>query len=324
MTVRRPSLAWLPLIQLILVAALVAAGLQPWAAPDASDAQSIAQQHALPAHQPPVKPAPPPYTFPAGGRTLFPKYRLVALYGSPDAPVLGVLGQQNIADSITRVKKLAASYQPYSAQQILPTFEIITTVASSTPTSNHDYSREIPLATIQRWVSDARKQGVYVVLDLQSGRANSLTQAKQYESVLAQPNVGLALDPEWRIRGNQKLLVDIGELSAKEINQTSAWLSQLTRKHHLPQKLFVLHQFRLDMLPDRANIQTAYDNLAFVVQMDGQGTPSQKDDTWHSITKTPLPHSRFGWKNFYKKDTALLSPKQTMAIRPQPWYVSYQ
>jgi len=33
---------------------------------------------------------------------------------------------------------------------------------------------------------------------------------------------------------------------------------------------------------------------------------------------------RFGWKNFYAKDQPMLTPQQTMAITPMPWYVSYQ
>ena len=41
---------------------------------------------------------------------------------------------------------------------------------------------------------------MYVVLDLQPGRSNFLDQAKLYEPLLRLPHVGLALDPEWRLR----------------------------------------------------------------------------------------------------------------------------
>ena len=37
---------------------------------------------------------------------------------------------------------------------------------------------------------------------------------------------------------------------ASEVNRTAAWLVRLTRRHDLPQKLFVLHQFRVDMVHD--------------------------------------------------------------------------
>src|SRR6266702_6806314 len=101
------------------------------------------------------RPAPKPYSFPAGGRQLFPNYRLVALYGSPSMPVLGALGEQPMDATIARVKQLAASYQPYAAEHVLPTLEIIATVASASPTDNGDYSQETAVADLQPWITAA-------------------------------------------------------------------------------------------------------------------------------------------------------------------------
>ncbi len=70
---------------------------------------------------------------------------------------------------------------------------------------------------------------MYVVLDLQPGRADFLSQARRYESLLARPNVGLALDPEWRLAPGQRHRAQIGSVSATEINRTSAWLADLTK-----------------------------------------------------------------------------------------------
>src|SRR6185312_8791786 len=47
---------------------------------------------------------------PGGGQVLFPGRRLVAMYGHPGTPGLGVLGQQDLAASITRARHLAAEY----------------------------------------------------------------------------------------------------------------------------------------------------------------------------------------------------------------------
>lgn len=267
---------------------------------------------------------PKPYTFPNGGRTLFPQYRLVALYGTPGEPVLGALGQQSLPATMARVKQLAKAYQPYSPQPILPTLEIITTIASASPTANHDYSQEKSAASLQPWITAARVHGVYVVLDLQPGRQHFLPQAEEYAPLLKQPNVGLALDPEWRLAPNQFPLAQIGSADISDVNQTAAWLATLTRQHKLPQKLFMLQQFRLSMLPDRDQLDTTHSNLAYVIQMDGQGTPAQKLGTWHAILQQPPPNVHFGWKNFYLKDVPLRTPAATMALIPQPWYVSYQ
>ena len=69
-----------------------------------------------------------------------------------------------------------------------------------------------------------------MVLDLQPGRSDFLSQAKQYASLLEQPNVGLALDPEWRLGPHQVPLRQIGRVSAAEVNRTSAWLADLVTR----------------------------------------------------------------------------------------------
>jgi len=273
---------------------------------------------------PQVPPPPAPYSFPDGGQTLANTYRFVALYGTPGSPVLGALGDQSLPDSIARVKQLADQYAQLSPAPVMPTFEIIATIASSTPTDNDDYSSELPVSELQPWVSAAQAAGVYVVLDLQPGRSNFLTQAKEYQSLLEQPNVGLALDPEWRLTPDQVPLVQIGSVSIDEVNSVVTWLAALTKANHLPQKLLVLHQFRLSMLPDRNQLNTSEPNLAYVIQMDGQGSQPEKQSTWQAITTSPPSNVNFGWKNFYAKDTPMLDPAATMQVSPQPWYISYQ
>ena len=274
--------------------------------------------------RPTPKPAPPPFTFPDGGRQLMPNFRLIALYGEPGEPALGALGEQSLNDTLSRIKTLAATYQPLSAQPILPALEIIATVASASPTANNDYSQEIDPATLQPWIEAARTAGVYVVLDLQSGRADFLSQAKEYASLLAQPNVGLALDPEWRLTADQLPLAQIGSVGIDEVNATASWLADLVAANNLPQKLLVLHEFRPSMLPGRAQLDTSRTSLAYVIQMDGQGAQQTKQSTWQTVTSTPPANIYFGWKNFYLKDSPMLTPDQTMQIAPQPWYVSYQ
>lgn len=261
---------------------------------------------------------------PFGGRTLLPGHRYVGLYGTPSMPALGALGHQDISNTIARAKAIAAEYQPYSSEKIVPIFEIIVTVASSDPTSNGDYSQEIDIEKIRPLVDAAKEAGVYVVLDLQPGRVSFLEQARLYEPLLLEPHVGLALDPEWRIGPTQVHLKQIGSVSAAEVNQLSAWLADLTKTHGLPQKMLVLHQFKLAMLPDRQNIDTSRAELAYVIQMDGQGTQAAKLDTWRTLIANPPANTYFGWKNFYAKDLPVRTPADTMAIEPKPWFVSYQ
>jgi hypothetical protein len=267
---------------------------------------------------------PPVFQFPYGGRELFPDYRLVALYGTPGIAELGALGEQDANATIARVKALAATYQPLIGEHVYPSMEIISTVASATPTADGDYSYTVDTGVIKQWVAAARTQDVYVVLDLQPGRTDFLTQAKQFEELLSQPNVGLALDAEWRLGPNQKPLEQIGSVSVDEVNATVQWLANLTTQHKLPQKLFLLHEFRVSMLPNRDKLDTSHAELAYAIQMDGQGSQGAKAGTWQAIQENPPAGIHFGWKNFYKKDSPMRSPEETVQVSPLPWYISYQ
>ncbi|MGW6035310.1 hypothetical protein ACWFOS_16795 [Gordonia terrae] len=261
---------------------------------------------------------------PGGGQVVFPGRRMVALYGSPDAPALGPLGRQGIAASIDRVRRLAAEYQRVSAEPVIPAFEIIASVASAEPGPGSTYTNMIDPETLRPWVEAAGRAGVYVTLDLQPGRMDFLTQAHRYADLLAQPHVGLALDPEWRLEPDQVHLTQIGSVGAGEVNRTSEWLAGLVRDRHLPQKLFVLHQFDAGMLDDRPAIVTDRDELQVVLHADGHGTPDVKMETWRRLV-TDLPAGMWmGWKNFYTEDKPTFSPATTLAVRPSPWFVSYQ
>ena len=75
----------------------------------------------------------------------------------------------------------------------------------------------------------AGRNGMFVLLDLQPGRADLLDQARRYESLLRLPHVGLAVDPEWKLGPRQKPLGQIGSIDAAELNRTSSWLAGLVR-----------------------------------------------------------------------------------------------
>jgi hypothetical protein len=261
---------------------------------------------------------------PGGGQVVYPGRQMVALYGHPDSPVLGVLGEQAVDDAVTRARELAADYQPLVDVPVVPTFEIITTVASAGAGPDGNYSAEAPVGLIRPWVDAARDAGVYVVLDLQPGRTDFLTQARRYEELLVEPHVGLALDPEWRLESDERHLAQIGSVTAAEVNTVIAWLADLTGRHRLPQKLLLLHQFRRRMIADRAQVDTDRDELAVLIHVDGFGTPRDKFETWGDLRTDPPAGVWWGWKNFIDEDSPTFTPAETMAIEPRPLYVSYQ
>jgi hypothetical protein len=261
---------------------------------------------------------------PGGGQVLFPGRRMVALYGHPGDPRLGSLGEQSLDAAIVRARRVAASYKPLVKETVVPAFEIIATVASSSAGPDGNYSSETPVAQLRPWIDAARRAGVYVVLDLQPGYTDFLTQAKRYAELLEEPHVGLALDPEWRLKPGQRHMVQIGSVSAIEINRTADWLAGLTREHRLPQKVLMLHQFRLDMITNRASVRTDHDELRVIVHADGFGTAGQKFATWHAMHVDAPPNLWWGWKNFYDEDLPTFTPTQTVAVKPSPVFISYQ
>jgi hypothetical protein len=248
----------------------------------------------------------------------------VALYGRPGAPALGVLGEQGPEESAARAKELAAQYEPFSEVPVVPAFEIIATTASAGPGEDGDYSEELPVEELRPYVEAAAEQDVYVVLDLQPGRQDFLSQAQQYQELLELPNVGLALDPEWRLGPDQVHMVQIGSVDAAEINATTAWLADLTRDNDLPQKVVVLHQFAESMITNRHLVDASRPELALVLHADGHGTPELKTGTWERLQQGLPEGIRMAWKNFYDEDTPTFTPEETSAIEPQPWFVSYQ
>jgi hypothetical protein len=261
---------------------------------------------------------------PGGGQVVFPGRRLVALYGDPGAPALGVLGQQDLAASLVRARHMAALYRPSSSVPVVPAFEIIATVAQASAGPDGSYSAVSSVASLRPWVDAATAAGFYVVLDLQPGRSDLLTQAKIYAPLLRRPNVGLALDAEWKLGRGQVPLQQIGSVGIGEVNRVVSWLAALTAAYHLPQKLLVLHQFRLSMIQGERGLDTRQDDLAIVVHMDGQGTPAMKQETWNAVTGAAPAGVFFGWKNFFTKDHPVLTPPETMTKTPAPVMISYQ
>ncbi|GAA1959952.1 hypothetical protein [Agromyces allii] len=261
---------------------------------------------------------------PGGGQVLFPDRMLVALYGKPDSPTLGVLGEQPIDATVERAAKVASTYDALTDRTVMPALEIITTLASGAPTPDGDYSSEPEAADLVPWVEAAGAAGQYVILDLQPGRDTFPKQLDEYRSLLEYPWVGLALDPEWRLDANQHHLVDIGQVEANEVNQVIDELAAICDEHDLPPKLLVLHQFRNDMILHRERVEVDRPEVSVLFHVDGNGTQPAKQATWKAL-REGASEAAWGWKNFIDEDAPMLTPEQTMTeVVPAPDLVSYQ
>ena len=262
---------------------------------------------------------------PGGGQLLFPQHQFVALYGTPSTGVLGVLGEQNAAATVQRARDVAAPFEALTEKTVVPMFEIIATVAAAGAGKDGNFSNELPVDELRPFVDAAAAAGMYVVLDLQPGRTDFLTQAKLYQPLLELPNVGLALDPEWRLGADQVPLRQIGSVSASEVNTVTRWLADLINEKGLPQKMFVLHQFRPAMVSDRLSLDLSRPEIAVLIHADGQGGQGDKQATWANLHRDAPAGVHWGWKNFYDEDLPVLTPEQTMrAVSPAPDLITYQ
>ncbi|KTR07100.1 hypothetical protein [Curtobacterium luteum] len=264
------------------------------------------------------------WQLPHGGQRPFDGHRYVALYGAPGAPVLGVLGEQDPEATVERAVALAHRYDDVSDEPVTPAMEVIATVAAGDAGADGDYSTELPVSTLEPYVDAAHDAGMPVVLDLQPGRSDFLSQAKRYESLLSKPGVWLALDPEWRLTADQVPLRQIGSVRADEVNRVSDWLADLVREKGLPPKAFVLHQFRSAMIQDRSSLEE-HPELDVLIHVDGQGSQPEKQATWKALHDGAPAGVHWGWKNFIDEDHPMLSPEQTMRdVLPSPALITYQ
>ncbi|QCB49722.1 hypothetical protein E5720_08755 [Rhodococcus sp. PAMC28707] len=302
---------------LLLTAGCTAGALVAQPAPTTSDVSADSPDA-------PEAVVPEPVELPGGGRQLFPGRRLVALYGHPGSPGLGALGEQGPDAAIDRVRHLAAQYQEFSDVPVVPTFELIATVAHQAPGPDGDYSGEASVEMLRPWVEKAQQAGVYVLLDLQPGRARFVEQAKIYAELLEFPNVGLALDPEWKLEPGQYPLQRVGSVDAVEVEEVKALLDGIVTAGDLPQKLLLLHQFQLQMVRGLERVELSQPGVQVLVHMDGQGGPAAKEETWAAVRDALPLGTPLGWKNFYDEDTPMFTPAETMLRQPQPLMVSYQ
>jgi hypothetical protein len=269
-------------------------------------------------------PAPPPLPraqLPGGGRTIFPARRVVAFYGAPQSDGLGILGIGAPDHAAAKLARVARAYERRS-RPVLPAFELISTIANSTPGDDGLYRSHQPPETIERYLLAARRAKALLVLDVQPGRGDFLSEAKRLSRWLLEPDVGLALDPEWHVGGEQVPGKTIGSVTAEQVNEVETYLSNMVVKHDLPEKLFVIHQFTQGMIEGKERVARP-PGLAVTMNVDGFGTRANKVSKYDAFTSEA---TRFndGFKLFYVEDTGLMSPRAVLGLRPPPDLVIYE
>ena len=271
--------------------------------------------------EPEASPEQRPASLPRGGRTILPDFRVVAYYGAPQDDELGILG---IGSRRRAARRLERQAKPYVRRErpVLPAFELIAAIVTSEPGDGGDHSMRQDDATIQRYLRAARARRMLLLLDIQPGYAPFLQEAKALERWLREPDVGLALDPEWSMKPPLLPGQEIGSTDAVTVNEVSRYLAGIVRRYDLPQKLLVVHRFTRDMIENEHQLERD-PGVALVVNVDGFGDQPNKISKYREFTRD-LPRRFNGFKLFYHEDSNLMKPRQVLRLRPQPDLVVYE
>lgn len=258
---------------------------------------------------------------PRGGRRILPTNRVVAYYGAPQDPQLGILGIGSPGVAARRLERQARRYQR-RGRPVVPAFELIAAIVTREPGHGGDHSIRQTPRTIFRYLRAARAHELLLLLDIQPGYAPFIKEAQALERFLRQPEVSLALDPEWSMDPGELPGDSIGETDADTINQVSRYLSRIVRTYDLPQKLLVVHRFTGDMLEEEDRLEN-HPGVALVVNVDGFGDQPNKISKYRELTRGRADRHH-GFKLFYHEDVNLMTPRQVLRLRPQPDLVVYE
>jgi hypothetical protein len=267
-----------------------------------------------------------------GGRVVLPDYRIVAYYGAPQHEELGALG---IGTPDEAAQKLLRQAAPYSrpGRPVMPAFELIATLAQADPGTDGKYRLRQSPEVITRYLEAVRKIKGILILDIQPGHATFVEEVRLLGPWLLEPDVELALDPEWNLPAGHVPGREIGSTNAATVNELSYYLARIRKLQNLPQKVLIVHQFTEGMVTDRDRILDR-PGVAIVHNVDGFGTADQKKNIYNQLAYRtgagaaaahPPGGGRFnGFKLFYREDTGLMSPAQALGLAPSPDVIVYE
>ena len=239
-------------------------------------------------------PKPPPPQEPRGGRTLLPRYRIVAYYGAPQDPGLGQLGIGTPADAVVGLMNQARPYARPN-RPVMPALELIATLVTAAPGDDGKYRYRQSDHVIDRYLAEARRARALLILDIQPGRSPFMNEVRAFAPYLRLPDVSLALDPEWSMHGNELPGKVIGSTDASIVNQAGAYLSSIVHRYNLPQKLLIVHQFTTGEIRHKQHLQE-HPGVALIVNIDGFGTPPNKISKYDLFARRAAPVGALAWE----------------------------
>ena len=250
--------------------------------------------------------------------------RVVAYYGYPEEPLLGILGELNQKELTQRINNDVNNLQIHSPDKdVLGALHIIVAIAQNKSTDDGTYLERIPNELLEEYINFAEKNNLLVFLDIQIGWANIIDEIKIIEKYLKRNYIHLALDPEYATK-NQKIIPGkaIGSVSGKEINAVQEYLEQILDPDTDYNKMLMIHRFNEFMIKDETDI-IDYPNIEISIDMDGFGNKEAKKMNYEifslkSYSEVPAI------KLFYNWDTPIFANEELMGFADPPNIIIYQ
>lgn len=248
--------------------------------------------------------------------------RLVAFYGTPGGAGLGILGRYDISTTLALLNEQVQVYRELDPTvETVPAFHMVVTIADAYPGEDGDYVHRVSANTLRAWIDAGRAAGVWSILDVQAGRADLMSELAWIEPFLWEPNVHLAVDPEFIVGAEEVPGTQLGRISGPQINQVQAWLDAIGRASG-QRRILVIHQFDDRMITQKECLLD-YPYVDLVWDADGFGGPFAKTSDYIQYSReTGFEYG--GFKLFYDYDSPLMMPAEVLELAPPPALVIYQ
>ncbi|MDO5533433.1 MAG: hypothetical protein Q4F65_02125 [Propionibacteriaceae bacterium] len=263
-------------------------------------------------------------SLPRGGQTIFPEYRLFGYSGYPGAAALGRLGTGDIDERMVEIEQVGEDFR--HDRKLLPVMELIAVTVHGEPGSDGMYRTRVSDEIIQSWLDTAREHKGLLLLNIQPGRAKFIDEVRHLEKWLVEPDVGLALDPEWAVGADETPGKVFGKTSGPELDEVARYVAGLVAEHNLPEKVVLYHQLHADIVADEDQL-VPHEGVVLIKSVDGIGTSVAKTGLYNRLVSATPDHVHLGFKLFYEEDARhgpLMSPDEVMGLDPQPEYILYE
>jgi hypothetical protein len=231
----------------------------------------------------------------------------------------------NLAQKAKAIEKLGTQYA--REREFMPVFELIATVVLGAPGADGKWRRRVPMSVVDDYLKAAREAKALLLINIQPGHSDFITEAKYWEKYLHEPEVGLALDPEWQMHGKQKPGIFYGQTTGAAVNEVAQFMADIIKADDLPEKALVFHQVNGSVVKDEKDI-VPHPGIALIKGVDGLGPAPTKVVTYNYLVKDMPSTTHAGFKLFFDEDTAnnnkLMTPDDVFKLTPIPEYVMYE